>query len=215
MPQGLRWTVGLVATLFIGAAMTQTVAMSGSLGDKALLVIDGSPRTVAVGSTVQGVRLLSVNGGDAVVEVAGKRVALRMGSAQVNLGGAASAGGGSQIVLTAGSGGHFFTSGSINGKSVRFVVDTGATNVAISQTEAQRIGLAYQNGQRGMGNTANGQVPVHRVTLDVVRVGDVQVYNVDATVLPAQMDQVLLGNSFLTRFQMKRDNDTLTLDKRP
>ncbi len=215
MPQGLRWTVGLVTTLFIGAAMAQTVAMSGSLGDKALLVIDGSPRTVAVGSTVQGVRLLSVNGGDAVVEVAGKRVALRMGSAQVNLGGAASAGGGSQIVLTAGSGGHFFTSGSINGKSVRFVVDTGATNVAISQTEARRIGLAYQNGQRGMGNTANGQVPVHRVTLDVVRVGDVQVYNVDATVLPAQMDQVLLGNSFLTRFQMKRNNDTLTLDKRP
>lgn len=215
----LRWTTGLAALLSIAGAMNQSaaqsVAMSGSLGDKALLVIDGSPRTVAVGSTVQGVRLLSVNGDNAVVEVAGKRVALRMGSAQVNLGGAASAGGGSQIVLTAGTGGHFMTSGSINGKSVRFVVDTGATHIALSQTEADRIGLAYRQGQRGISNTANGQVPVHRVTLDVVRVGDVQVYNVDATVLPAQMDQVLLGNSFLTRFQMKRDNDVLTLDKRP
>jgi aspartyl protease family protein len=209
-------TIGLAACLLLwDGASAQTVAFSGSLGDKALLVIDGSPRTVAAGSTVQGVKLLSVNGGDAVVEVAGKRVALRMGSAQVNLGGAASAGGGSQIVLTAGTGGHFVTTGSINGKAVRFVVDTGATHIALSQAEAERIGLAYQKGQRGMSNTANGQVPVHRITLDVVRVGDVQVYNVDATVLPAQMDQILLGNSFLTRFQMKRDNDTLTLDKRP
>ena len=216
MRPGHCLTIGLAACLPLwDGASAQTVAFSGSLGDKALLVIDGSPRTVAAGSTVQGVKLLSVNGGDAVVEVAGKRVALRMGSAQVNLGGAASAGGGSQIVLTAGTGGHFVTTGSINGKAVRFVVDTGATHIALSQAEAERIGLAYQKGQRGMSNTANGQVPVHRITLDVVRVGDVQVYNVEATVLPAQMDQILLGNSFLTRFQMKRDNDTLTLDKRP
>ncbi len=223
MRQGLRSTIGLLASLlvsvlapvFCGAALAQTVSMSGSLGSKALLVIDGTPRTVAVGSTVQGVKLLAVNGDDATVQVAGKRVTLRMGAAQVNLGGVASAGGGSQIVLTAGSGGHFFTSGSINGKSVRFVVDTGATHIALSQMVADSIGLAYRQGQRGMSNTANGQVPVHRVTLDVVRVGDVQVYNVDATVLPAQMEQVLLGNSFLTRFQLKRENDTLTLDKKP
>ena len=215
MRAGRLWTIGLAASLTAAAVAAQTVSMSGSLGDKALLVIDGTPRTVAVGSTVQGVKLLAVNGSDATVQVAGKRVALRMGSAQVNLGGAASSGGGSQIVLTAGSGGHFFTSGSINGKSVRFVVDTGATNIAMSQAQADSIGLAYRQGQRGMGNTANGQVPVHRITLDVVRVGDVQIYNVDATVLPAQMDQVLLGNSFLTRFQLKRENDTLTLDKKP
>ena len=205
----------LAACLLPVVVAAQTVAMSGSLGDKALLVIDGTPRTVAAGSTVQGVKLLSVSGDTATVQVAGKRVALRLGSAQVNLGGAASPGGGAQIVLTAGTGGHFSTIGSINGKSVRFVVDTGATHIAMSQAQAESIGLAYQNGTRGIGNTANGQVPVHRVTLDVVRVGDVQVYNVDATVLPAQMDQVLLGNSFLTRFQMKRENDTLTLDKRP
>ncbi|MDH5541261.1 MAG: retroviral-like aspartic protease family protein, partial [Rhizobacter sp.] len=115
----------------------------------------------------------------------------------------------------AGSGGHFSTMGSINGKTVSFVVDTGATHISLSQAEADRIGLPYRNGQRGIGHTANGQVPVHRITIDMVRIGDVQVYNVDATVLPARMDQVLLGNSFLMRFQMKRENDTLTLDKRP
>ena len=54
---------------------------------------------------------------------------------------------------------------------------------------------------------------MYRTLLDVVRVGDVQVYNVAATVLPAQMEAVLLGNSFLTRFQMKRENDVMTLVK--
>ena len=203
------------ALLWAGALAAQTVSLSGSLGGKALLMIDGAPRTLAVGQSALGVRLLSVAGSDAVVEVGGRRVNLQLGSAQVNLGGAPSAGSGSQIVLTAGSGGHFVTQGSINGTSVRFVVDTGATHVALSQAEAERIGLNFRKGQRGVGNTANGQVVMHRVTLDTVRIGDVQVYNVEAAVVPAQMEQVLLGNSFLTRFQMKRENDTMTLEKRP
>ena len=200
--------------LWAGLSVAQTVSMSGSLGGKALLIIDGAPRTLAVGQSAQGVKLISVSGGDAVVDVGGRRVTLQLGSAQVNLGGAASAGSGSQIVLTAGSGGHFVTHGSINGTSVRFVVDTGATHVALSQAEAERIGLKFRQGQRGVGNTANGQVVMYRVMLDTVRIGDVQVYNVEAAVVPAQIDQVLLGNSFLMRFQMKRENDTLTLDKR-
>jgi aspartyl protease family protein len=188
--------------------------MSGSLGDKALLLIDGKPRTLAVGSTVQGVKLLSVTGSDAVVDIAGKRVGLALGGAQVNLGGGGSDGTGSLIVMTAGSGGHFTTGGSINGKAVNFLVDTGATSVSISQSVADRIGLDYRKGQRGMVNTANGAVPVHAMSLSVVRIGDVQVYNVDAVIIPAAMDQVLLGNSFLTRFQMKRENDKLTLERR-
>ena len=196
------------------SVLAQSVSMSGSLGDKALLLIDGKPRTVAIGSTVQGVKLLSVTGSDAVVEVGGKRVALALGGAQANLGGGGSEGTGSLIVLTAGSGGHFTSGGSINGKAVNFLVDTGATNVSLSQSVADRIGLDYRKGQRGMANTANGPVPIHVVSLSVVRIGDVQVYNVDAVIVPAAMEQVLLGNSFLTRFQMKRENDMLTLDKR-
>ena len=203
------------ALLWAGTSLAQTVSLSGSLGGKALLMIDGAPRTLAVGQTVQGVKLLGVTGSDAVVDVGGRRVTLQLGQAQVNLGGAASAGSGSQIVLTAGSGGHFVTQGSINGKVVSFLVDTGATHVALSQTVAEQIGLNYKAGQRSLGQTANGQIVAYRVTLDTVRIGDVQVYNVEAAVLPAGMEQVLLGNSFLTRFQMKRENDRMTLDKRP
>ena len=196
------------------SAAAQSVSMGGSLGNNALLVIDGKPRNVAVGSTVSGVRLVSVSGNDAVVEVEGKRVTLHLGGAQVNLGGKQSEGSGKQIVLSADSGGHFFTGGTINGKSVRFVVDTGATSVSMSQEEADRIGLDYKNGPRGMSRTANGVVPFYRTSLSSVRIGDVQVYNVEASVLPGQMSHVLLGNSFLTRFQMKRENDLLTLDMR-
>jgi aspartyl protease family protein len=209
-----RLAAGLAAALAAAPAASQTVSLGGSFGSNALLVIDGKPRNVAVGGTVQGVRLVSVTASDAVVEVGGKRVSLQLGGAQVNLGGMPSEGNGGQIVLTSGTGGHFMTAGSINGKSVRFVVDTGATTVALSQAEAERIGLAFKGGTQGHVSTANGSVPAYRVSLASVRIGDVQVYNVDATVIPAPMPYVLLGNSFLSRFQMRRENDRMTLDKR-
>jgi aspartyl protease family protein len=206
--------VAALAFCLAGAAAAQTVSMSGSLGNNALLVIDGKPRNVAVGSTVQGVRLVSLSGGDAVVEVQGKRFTVRLGDAQVNLGGKASEGGGKRIVLTAQSGGHFNTTGTINGKSVRFVVDTGATMVALDQYEADRLGVDWKSGRSGMSRTANGDTRVYLTKLASVRIGDVQVYDVDAVVTPAPMPFILLGNSYLTRFQMKRENDVMTLDLR-
>lgn len=196
------------------AAAAQTVSLGGSFGSKALLLVDGKPRNVAVGATVDGVRLVSVSGNDAVVEVKGKRVSLQLGGAQVNLGGQPSVESGSRIVLTSDSGGHFFTAGAINGKAVRFVVDTGATTISMGQDDADRIGLDYKSGKRGLVATANGAVPAYRISLSSVRIGDVLVYNVDATVLPAPLSHVLLGNSFLNRFEMRRDNDRMTLERR-
>ncbi len=210
-----RWLTAAVL-LCAGAASAQTVAMSGRLGDKALLMIDGKARTVAVGATVQGVKLVSLTPDGSVVELAGQRHTVPMGGTPVSLGsGGGGSDGGTRIVLTSGSGGHFMAGGSINGRPVQFMVDTGATTVAMSVSDADRIGLKYAEGQRGMANTAGGQVPVYRVNLTSVRVGDVTVYGVDAVVLPAQMPFVLLGNSFLTRFQMTRVNDMMTLEKRP
>jgi aspartyl protease family protein len=206
--------VALALAVCAFTASAQKVSLGGSFGDKALLVIDGVPRSVAVGATVQGVRLVSVAGVEAVVEVKGQRSVLTIGGTQVNLGGAESATNGTRIVLTAESGGHFVTSGAINGKAVRFLVDTGATNVGMSQAEAERLGIDFRKGEPAYSMTANGAIPVVRVSLGSVRVGEVTVYNVEATVLPLPMSHVLLGNSFLTRFQMKRENDTLTLDRR-
>ena len=202
----------LLGTGHVGA---QSVSYSGHMGDKALLVIDGTPRTLAAGATQSGVRLVSVNAGAAVIEVGGKRQTLTLGGSPVSLGGADSEGGGEQIVLTAGLGGHFITGGSINGRPVQFMVDTGATTVAMSASEADRIGLKYKDSPRFTGSTANGTVIGHRVSLNSVRIGDVMVYGIEAAVLPLPMPHILLGNSYLTRFQMKRENDRMTLDKRP
>jgi aspartyl protease family protein len=62
--------------------------------------------------------------------------------------------------------------------------------------------------------TANGATQGWRITLDSVRVGDVQVSGVDAVVTPQPMTYVLLGNSFLTRFRMQQNADTMTLQRR-
>ena len=209
----MQRSLAALALAACSAAGAQTVTFSGSMGSRALLVIDGAPRTLAVGATHGGVKLLSVNGSDATVEIDGRRVPLQLG-APVNLAATGGAANGTQIVLSAGPGGHFVTTGAINGKSVQFVVDTGATSVALSRDQAERIGLDYKSGRRGMAQSANGAVPVHAVRLASVRVGDVTVYDVEAMVVPAGMPMVLLGNSFLTRFQMKRENDRLTLDRR-
>ncbi len=209
---------GLLAALASGPfaqAPQRRVALTGSMGERALLAIDGAPpRVVAIGATVSGVKLLRLAGNEAVVEVDGRRQTLRLGESAVNLGGAASAGGGTEIKLTSDSLGHFLANGQVNGRGVTFMVDTGASAVALGKGDAERMGLAYLQGQRVPVNTANGVVVAYRVALTSVRIGDVEVFNVEALVNPQDMPFVLLGNSFLTRFQMRRDNDTLTLSKR-
>jgi aspartyl protease family protein len=62
--------------------------------------------------------------------------------------------------------------------------------------------------------TANGVAPAWRIRIDRVRVGEVEVHQVDAVVSPLDMPVVLLGNSFLSRFRMQRDGDQMVLDRR-
>ncbi len=209
-------TAALLAMLLAGsAAQAQSVALAGMLGNKALLVVNGTaPKTVASGETHEGVKVISTSGDQAVVEQNGKRNTLRIGEAPVNVGASKSGGKGNRIVLVAGTGGHFMTAGQINGKAVQFMVDTGATSVAMGAQDAERTGINFKAGQPVMMSTANGSVQGYRIKLDSVRVGDVEVFGVDAVVTPQPMPYMLLGNSFLTRFQMLRENDQMTLTKR-
>lgn len=211
-----RLSAAALLALAAGTAAAQNVVLSGRMGERALLVIDGQPYTTAVGQTVAGVKLRGWAGEQAQLEHGGRSFTLTVGSTPVQLGAGAprSGSGGREIVLTAGPGGHFATGGTINGKQVRFVVDTGATLVAIGKDDAQRLGLDLSTAQRGMTQTANGAVPVAVVTLNSVRVGDIELANVGAVVLPTPMPIVLLGNSFLSRLQMKRENDVMRLELR-
>jgi aspartyl protease family protein len=196
-------------------AQAQTVGLAGMLGGRALLIVDGAaPRTVAIGEAYKGVKVVSTAGDVAVVEIAGKRLSLRVGDAPASVGGGIEEGASDRVVLTVGSGGHFMTQGQINGKAVAMVVDTGASLVSLSVQEAQRIGLNYQAGQPAQIGTANGVVAGWRVKLATLRVGDVLLYDVDSVVSSGAMPYVLLGNSFLSRFQMTRTNDQMVLVKR-
>lgn len=191
-----------------------SVALSGVMGSKALLVVGGAPpKLLGAGETYAGVKLLSVSGDQAVLEVAGKRVNVRVGEAPVSQGGGVGGAGGNKIVLPMGSGGHFMANGSVNGRAIQFMVDTGATSVAIGMGDAQRLGIDYLKGQPVRMNTANGVAQGWRVKLNSVRVGDVEVYDVEAVIGP-NMPFALLGNSFLGRFTMNRGSDTMVLEKR-
>ena len=204
----------VLSSIFLvpGAAAAQAVALSGILGSKALLVVDGSaPRGVAAGESHQGVTVVSVGRDDAVLEIDGARRTVRLGEAPVSVG---ARGGSQRIVLAGDSRGHFVSQGQINGRTMQFMVDTGATTVAIGQPDAERMGLNYKKGQPVRMTTANGVAQGWRLKLDTVRIGDVQVYGVDAVVTPQSMPYVLLGNSFLTEFQMTRHNDQMVLEKR-
>ena len=211
----IRVMVFLAVLALAGGAAAQSVSLQGMFGSRALLVVDGGePRSVAPGDSWQGVKVLSTLGDQAVVEIKGKRHTLRIGDSQVSIGGSGQ-NARSRIVLTAASGGHFLAAGTINGRAVQFMVDTGATMIALTVSDAERFGVDYKNGQQVRMQTANGVVPGWRVKLASVRIGDVELYDVDAAVGSQPMGPyVLLGNSFLSRFQMRRDNDQMVLERR-
>ena len=204
-----------IALMFCAAAAgAQGVVLAGRMGERALLMVDGQPHTLAVGQSGAGVRLLRWQDDSVVIERAGSTYSLRIGGAPSQLGGVRASPGAREIVITAGPGGHFVTGGAINGRATRFMVDTGATLLAMGRDDAERLGVDLRDARNGVTHTANGAVTVQMVTLPRVRVGEVELYNIDAVVMPVAMPFVLLGNSFLTRFQMRRENDVMRLELR-
>jgi aspartyl protease family protein len=197
------------------SCIAQSVALSGVAGSKALVVIDAAaPRFLSPGQVHQGVKLLGTQGETATLEVNGERRTLRVGDAPVSVGKSGNGSGDQRIVMTADDRGHFMPTGQINGREVQFLVDTGASVVILSESDAKRINLKYEKGQKVRVSTANGGAVGYQVQLNSVKVGGAQVYDVAGIVLPQTMPFVLLGNSFLTRFQMQRNNDQMTLDRR-
>jgi aspartyl protease family protein len=192
-----------------------SISLAGVLGTKALLVVNGSPpKSLAPGESFQSVKVVSVDRDAATVETGGRQLVLRIGESPTSVGGRGISNN-TRIVLNGDSRGHFFAQGSINGHVMQFLVDTGATSVSISVAEAERMRLDYKAGQQIRVNTANGVSAAWRVRLSSIRMGDVEVYDVDAVVVPTPLPFGLLGNSFLTRFQMTRQNDQMVLEKRP
>ncbi len=220
------WWVTVACALLLGGPVcaqnesTQTpapaVQLTGLAAGRALLAVEGeAPRFVSPGQAVGGVKLISVGNAQAVVEHKGQRETLTLGQTPLRANPTpAATPADKRIVLTADSGGHFTTPGQINGQRVQFLVDTGATVVVISESEAQRIGLNYRNGAPARVKTANGETQGYQLQITQLRINGHTAYNVPAVVLPAQLPFVLLGNSYLSRFDMRRENDRMVLEAR-
>ena len=162
--------VCVVAGLLISAGINaMDVRVSGLFTDKALVQIDGGRlQTLSVGQkSAEGITLVSVERDAATFDIGGKRVTLGMGHARIATDDPIR----ESTVLTADVQGHFYTVGQVNGRSVRFVVDTGATLISIPASEARRLSIDYQKGQKALMRTANGNTTGYLVKLDTVSVG--------------------------------------------
>ncbi len=204
----------LVFSALCAPAQAVDVSVVAMFPGKAMLVIDkGKPRTLRAGETFGGVTLISSNSEEAVVSINGKQQRLHIGEGVYSALSVQSEH--ATVVLAADKAGHFISSGSINGSSVRFLVDTGATMVAMSVDEARRAGVNYLAGERGYSQTANGVAPVYKVKLAQVTLGDITLRDIDGMVQEnGAFPIVLLGMSFLGKLEMRREGSSMTLVKR-
>jgi aspartyl protease family protein len=210
--------ITMIAALMLaapGAGAVEKISLQALFKDKAIIVVDGARHVLKSGETSpEGVKLLATDTQEekAEIEIDGKREVLRLGMVTA---GFESKGKGS-VVLYPDRGGHFFADGQINGTSVRFLVDTGASTVTMSSLVAKRVGLDYRRtGRAGYSNTAAGVVPKYQVALEKVQVGDITLYNVEGGVIEdMSASEVLLGMSFLGHFDMKRDSEKMELFER-
>jgi aspartyl protease family protein len=210
-----RWhrIFALAGVVLAFAAQAADVTVVGIFPNKAVVQIDGgSLRTLAIGQkTAEGVTLLSVDRDSATFDIDGSRTTLGLGQARISRTEPVA----QSVRLTADLQGHFRTDGQINGRTVAFTVDTGATVIALPSSEAVRIGIDYQRGQKVAMRTANGTTGAYLVKLDTVSLGGVTLHGVDAVVVEGNgLAFPLLGMSFLNRMDMKREGDVMTLTRR-
>jgi aspartyl protease family protein len=205
--------IALLACLACATPAAADVALIGVIGDSAVvLALDGGePKTVKLGQRWNGIAVLSVEKDRATVEIDGRKQTLLLGPHYRGVPAKAER---QHVTLAADARGMFVTEAAVNGNPVRFVVDTGATSVVLPGRDAERLGLDYRKGERGLSQTANGVVATYSVTLDSVRLGDIEVRAVDAVVIEQGLNIALLGMSFLNRVEMKRDGQSMVLIRR-
>ncbi len=202
-----------VSTSFAFASTQINVV--GLFSNKALISINGgNPQSISAGQTKNGVKLISADSESATFMVEGKRQVLKMGQA-ASVAASPGPANNDPVSLYADSRGHFYGNLNINGASLKYVVDTGATSVAMSSGDAKFAKIDYEKGERVTISTANGEVSAYLVKLNTLKIGTITLNNIDAVVHDGgSPPYVLLGMSALNRVEMKRDNSIMTLTKK-
>lgn len=191
------------------------IIVNGLFQDKAIVTIDGKQRVLKKNkASPEGVKLIEADSEAAVIEVDGNRKTYTLGE---HIGSSfKKPTSGKKLILTPDSGGMYNITGSINGSSVSFVVDTGATLVSMNSNVAKRLGIDYKIiGRESQSYTASGKSKIYVVNLKKVRVGDIELQNVKGAVHEGSFPVItLLGMSFLSKLDMKREGRLMELEKK-
>ncbi len=207
------WATGVM--LACGAVQAAPdVRVEGLFKGAAVLRIDGQQVMLRDGKTGPGgVKLIEATSRSAVLEIDGKRYDMALHTA---IGGQFKEAELKQVVIRKNNNDQYLVNGSINGQSVQFLVDTGATSVAMNEMDARRLGLQYRiDGKESQVVTAGGVNNSWVVKLDSVKVGEIQVSNVDAVVVQGGYPaQVLLGMTYLNHVKLQEQNSVMMLEKK-
>ena len=204
----------LLTALVIGplAHGVDKITVLGLFKDKAIVTIDGKQRILTAGQTSpEGVKLIAANSEQATIEIEGTVAVYKLGT---HIGTHYTPPAASKTVqVWPDTAGMYAIVGSINGFPVNFLIDTGATLIAMNRNEARRLGIDYRvNGLQGRSSTASGMVTTYYVYLKRVKVGEIELRDVEAAVVDGDFPtDVLLGNSFLNRLDMRREGRMLEL----
>ena len=193
------------------AAAIEKLEVQGLFSNKAVLNVDGVMRILKVGdSSPEGVKLISVGRHDARLSVDGVQKTYTLGSA-VSTTFASKKTQSETIYIN--SGGMYMTFGSINGRSVRFLVDTGASAIAMNKEQAKQLGIRYEKtGIPASVSTASGFTDAYRVRLKTVSIGEITESNVEAFVIDGNHPgPILLGMTFLGRLDIEHSGNALKL----
>ena len=206
------WLTLMFASL---AQATTQVNVVGLFSNKAVVIINGGkPKTLSVGQTSDGVKLLAADSKTATLQIEGKTQQLGMGQA-ASVGGNNANAGVASVTLYANTEGHFISECYVNGAPLKFLLDTGATTVALNSGDAKFAKIDYKRGEPIQVSTANGITTAYRVTIATLKIGAVTLNQVEASVIEGGSPSVvLLGMSALNRLDMKRQDIALTLTKK-
>ncbi|WP_461481908.1 retropepsin-like aspartic protease family protein [Porticoccus sp.] len=205
----------LIALLLAWSATTACwaapdIRVHGLFGGSAVLVINGKQRLLKKGQTSpEGVTLIEADSRQALLEVEGKRMSLGLSE---HISSSFKAAEVAEVRIPRADNGHYLVSGFINGRPVDFMIDTGATSIAMNLHHAEQLGVNFRQGKKSVASTAGGMVSTYQVPVDKLTIGNITLHQVEATVVIGDFpSQVLLGNSFLSRVEMTEEEGVMVL----
>lgn len=197
-------------------AADTTITVNGLFKNKAVLLINGKQHILSVGkSGPEGIKVTTIDGDNVTLNINGKKQVYKLGDTtalSTNFKQSKE----QEVTVALNSYGQFLTVGYINNQTVQFLVDTGATSVALNSIQARKLGIDYlKNGVPSVVTTASGMSKAYRIKLDTVSIGEIRLHNIDAMVIEGNFPvHVLLGMSFLGSLDIHREGQLMKIKKK-